>query len=186
MGKWRSLLFEDFNDGVANGWTLPVGCAGNGCPRVSEGQYFFPADWHTVRLAAVSNSGAVYESIQFSLVRADGFGYLCIRDGYSGTVNDIVCIQHLTDFHGTTVDKVTGSGGTKVDVPALALGGSNQWRIVRHIVESECEIYLDGDLLGTVSCFNSLKKNYVLSMVAGSTPYCNSYIDDFIMEARFK
>jgi cysteine-rich repeat protein len=43
---WSTVFFEDFNDGVANGWSTCTGCAGFGCPGVSNGVYRFYGDWN--------------------------------------------------------------------------------------------------------------------------------------------
>ena len=183
--SWIQLLFEDFNDGVANGWTTPKGCPGYGCPSVTSGRYLFPGDWNAVKLPSVANSGAIADAFEFDLVRPATFGYLCIRDGYTGTVNDIFCIQHVVDVNGSVVDNVKGSQLSFVVADVLSSPGTNHWRIERDVVDGKCAIEVDGLALGSIDCVKSLPTDYVLNIVAATVTRCNCYVDDFSVDAMF-
>ena len=60
---WVVQLSENFDDGVADGWTTCTGCAGYGCPGVSGGGYLYPADWNRPCLPSLGS--ATDQAIRF-------------------------------------------------------------------------------------------------------------------------
>jgi hypothetical protein len=182
---WQTLLFEDFNDGTANGWTT-AGCAGLGCPQVSTSRYYLPGDWTRVYLPLLSTAGLKADAFEFVLDRPSTFGYLCLET--STVVNAGFCIRHRdappSGWSTTNKNDFSGGGSDSLSVPLLATSGKNTWRIERDLINGSCSVFVDGLAVGTVACPKTQVSKYSFHVMStASNTRCNAYLDDVKVQA---
>ena len=142
-----TLLTEDFNDGVADGWSTCRGCAGLGCPRVSSASYYYPGDWNKpcVPVRTLATDRAV--RFEFTVQASASMNLIAVRR--LGTNEEGVGIdlaRGIFDYSRLVGSWVTDHTAT-VTVPARPT--TNRWTVIIDRVRSQYSVAMDGRVLVT-------------------------------------
>ena len=119
--SWTTVLNEDFDDGVADGWSPCTGCAGNGCPGVSDGVYAFHADWNR-GCTPVDTSEASGVSFDFDLHAEVPLSNLSLSGGLPTTYGGTWWVSFdtvLTEGTGTSVRITAGEEAESITEDVL-------------------------------------------------------------------
>jgi len=184
---WSTVVFEDFSDNLAQGWTTGsscMGCAGLGCPYVSAGVYQMKGDWNIVCLPTVNATAASKVAHQFVMNRTAKTHHWEIRADkssaykvYFDTLNGKVSFYQKIGSVETLL--------SSVDAAALKANGAHTNRVEFDILSDIVEVWIDGVYVGSGSNpTTAAEQNPGFSAVATSTTALDAWLDDYIIEVR--
>ena len=161
------VLDEDFDDGVADGWTTCHGCAGDGCPAVSGGAIVFYGDWNNLCLPSLTidpSAARVTHAFSLSMSRSD----------------PLISLQNTTsDFK---VNAGVGSGwigSFEIDNSILtyyptgilypSAPSISEWVIEFDRDAGTSAVFIDGTLVATLNANATDPSTWELSLFAGAS-----------------
>lgn len=175
--SWQTILFEDFNDGVADGWTLPYGCSGFGCPTAQNGVYVMKGDWNDMYLPTLSVGSASRIAHEFTLNATANFS-----DIYLGSANSSIHV----DYWGDTYVLFEQDGLIVKQVPLTLPAKPSQhvWRFECDLVAETCTVAIDGIVVADGPFATSSPSSWGLALWSPEGYSNNSTCDDYRVEVE--
>jgi cysteine-rich repeat protein len=144
-GEWVEVLYETFDDGVADGWTTCRGCAGLGCPRVSGTSYLYPGDWNAPCLPGLAASTDRAVRLEFRLTTTSTMTLLALT--HLGTPEEGIRVE----FPSGRIDYARYVGSWVSDHTVTASvpvrPSSNLWRLTMDHARGWYSVEVDGRLV---------------------------------------
>ncbi len=179
---WVVQLSENFDDGIANGWTMCRGCAGLGCPSVSSGSYRYPGDWNKPCTPSIGVSTDTAIRFDFRLAATTSLTLLAIRR--LGTPEEGVSV----DFGGGSINYDRLVGGvwitdSHIVVTLPARPATNLWSVVIDRAAGSYYVQIDGFTMASgTAMVGSLNGTWGLDLYGASA--VNATVDDVVISTR--